>query len=49
MLHRCWRKGQEKDTKLYILLFENSVEEDIWQTVETKQTLAELFYKIKGV
>lgn len=49
MLHRCWRKGQEKDTKLYILLFENSVEEDIWKTVETKQTLSELFYKIKGV
>lgn len=49
MLHRCWRKGQEKDTKLYILLFNETVEEDIWKTVENKQTMAELFYSIKGV
>ena len=49
MIHRVWRMGQTKPVDIYILIYQNSVEEKIWSTVENKRTLAQLFMAIKGV
>lgn len=48
MLHRVWRMGQEKEVKIYVLVANGTAEEKIWKTVDTKQTLSNLFYAIKG-
>lgn len=47
MCHRVWRMGQKNDVQLDILIFKNSVEEQIWNTVHDKQTAADLFMSIK--
>jgi len=49
MVHRCWRIGQDKDVTIDVLLFENTIEEKIWQTVQNKEKLSDLFMSIKGV
>lgn len=48
MLHRVWRRGQESDTNINVLLFDNEVEKQIWRAVSTKKKLADLFMGIKG-
>lgn len=48
MCHRCWRKEQTEKVVVDILLFEKSVEEQIWRAVDQKQTAAELFMAIKN-
>ena len=48
MLHRVWRKGQAKPVTIDVLLFENSIETTIWNTVKTKKHLSDLFMSIKG-
>ena len=47
MLHRVFRKGQEKDVKLDILVFKNTIEIKIWYTVKNKKMLADLFMSMK--
>ena len=47
MMHRVWRKGQESDTNVTILLFAGSVEIDIWKAVENKKRLADIFMSVK--
>ena len=49
MLHRIWRMGQKEQCEIVILTFENTVDEDIWETVKNKEALADLFMRIKGV
>lgn len=48
MIHRVWRMGQTNNVKITILLYKNSVEEQIWQAVQNKQKAADLFMSIKG-
>lgn len=48
MLHRIWRTGQEQDTLVKILIFENTIEEVIWKSVSTKKRLADIFMAAKG-
>lgn len=48
MIHRVWRMGQQNAVDIWILIYENSVEEKIWETVENKRNLADLFMSIKG-
>lgn len=48
MCHRVWRMGQQGDVDIDILLFGNSVEEQIWKAVDQKQTAADLFMSIKN-
>ena len=48
MLHRVWRQGQEKQTDIKILLFNNTIETTIWNAVNTKKKLADLFMMAKG-
>lgn len=48
MLHRIWRRGQEKDCNIDVLIFDGSIEDKIWNTVQNKKRLADLFMSIKG-
>lgn len=48
MLHRIWRKGQEDEVTITILLYDKTVEDKVWLTVDNKETFAQLFYRIKG-
>ena len=48
MLHRVWRKGQKQDVTIDVLIFDDSVETQIWKAVKNKETLSELFMSIKG-
>ena len=48
MLHRVWRMGQTQNVEIVILLFEDTVETNIWKAVRNKEKLAELFMSIKG-
>lgn len=48
MIHRVWRMGQEQDVEIVILLFANSIEEDIWKAVQNKEKAADLFMNVKG-
>ena len=48
MLHRVWRMGQKQDVTIDVLLFNNTVETQIWKAVKNKETLSELFMSIKG-
>ena len=49
MLHRVYRMGQEQTVKIDVLIFENTIENDIWNAVQNKQKLADLFMAIKGL
>lgn len=48
MLHRIWRRGQENNCLIDVLVFGNSIETKIWNTVQNKKRLADLFMSIKG-
>lgn len=48
MLHRVWRLGQTEDVQIDVLIFKDSVETKIWNAVQNKERLAELFMSIKG-
>lgn len=48
MLHRVWRMGQKQDVTIDVLIFNDSVETQIWKAVKNKETLSELFMSIKG-
>lgn len=48
MLHRVWRIGQTEQVEIIILTFKATVETDIWNAVKNKETMADLFMKIKG-
>ena len=48
MLHRVWRMGQDKPVQIDILVFDNTVESNIWKAVENKEKMADLFMSIKG-
>lgn len=48
MLHRIWRMGQTDDVKIDVLLFIDTVETKIWNAVQNKEKLAQLFMAIKG-
>ncbi len=49
MLHRVWRMGQTKPVQIDILIFNNTVESNIWAAVSNKEKLADLFMSIKGM
>lgn len=48
MLHRIWRRGQENNCLIDVLVFSDSIETKIWNTVQNKKRLADLFMSIKG-
>lgn len=48
MLHRLWRIGQTKPVLVQVLLFKDTIETKIWNAIETKQSMSELFMSIKG-
>ena len=48
MLHRVWRMGQKEDVQIDVLIFKDTVESKIWNTVRNKEKLADLFMAIKG-
>lgn len=47
MIHRCWRLGQKRDTKIIILQHKDTVEKQIWQAVAQKQKIHDLYMSIK--
>ena len=47
MIHRCWRLGQKKETKIVILQYKGTVEEQIWLAVQDKQKTHDLYMSIK--
>ena len=49
MMHRVWRMGQESNVKITILIFKETIETKIWNTVKNKEKLSQLFMSIKGV
>lgn len=49
MLHRVWRMGQKDDVRINILIFKDTIETKIWNTVKNKEKFADLFMAIKGV
>lgn len=48
MIHRVWRMGQTQNVEIVVLLFEDTVETNIWKAVRNKEKLAQLFMSIKG-
>jgi SNF2 family DNA or RNA helicase len=48
MIHRVWRMGQTQNVEIVVLLFEDTVETNIWRAVRNKEKLADLFMRIKG-
>lgn len=48
MLHRVWRMGQTRPVLVDVLTFKNTVETKIWNAVQNKEKLAQLFMAIKG-
>ena len=47
MLHRVWRMGQKNKVTIDVLMFDQTVETKIWNAVQNKERLAELFMSIK--
>lgn len=47
MIHRCWRLGQKRTTNIIVLQQEDTVEEQIWNAVATKQKIHDLYMNIK--
>lgn len=48
MLHRVWRMGQDKAVEIVVLIFDQTVESNIWNAVQNKEKMADLFMSIKG-
>ena len=49
MIHRVWRMGQNDNVQIIILLFEDTVETNIWRAIKNKERLAQLFMSIKNI
>lgn len=47
MIHRCWRLGQKRETKIYVLIAKGTVEKSIWSAVKDKQHMHDLYMNIK--
>lgn len=47
MMCRVHRMGQDKPVSVKILIAEGTVENQVWGTVQNKQTLSDMFYAIK--
>lgn len=47
MLHRIWRMGQTNKVTIDVLIFDKTIETKIWNSVQNKERLAELFMSIK--
>lgn len=46
MIHRCWRLGQEKDTNIIVFINEGTIEKEIWDAVQNKQKMHDLYMNI---
>lgn len=47
MIHRCWRLGQARATRIIVLEHEDTVEKQIWLAVQGKQKMHDLYMNIK--
>lgn len=47
MIHRCWRLGQKKTTRIFVLEHEDTIEKQIWLAVQGKQKMHDLYMSIK--
>jgi hypothetical protein len=47
MIHRCWRLGQKRETRIIVLQHKDTVEEQIWNAVQTKQSIHSMYMSIK--
>ena len=47
MIHRCWRLGQKRETRIIVFQYEDTVEEQIWNAVQTKQSIHSMYMSIK--
>lgn len=47
MIHRCWRLGQKRRTRIVVLEHTNTVEKQIWLAVQGKQKMHDLYMSIK--
>lgn len=46
MIHRAWRKGRTDEVYIRIFMYEGSLEEAIWNTVQKKISIADAFFDI---
>lgn len=49
MIHRLWRLGQLRNTRVIILQHSGTVEQPIWAAVQIKQNMHDLYMSIKRV
>lgn len=49
MIHRLWRLGQKKITKIIVFEHQGTVERQIWIAVATKQKIHDLYMNIKKI
>jgi len=47
MIHRCWRLGQRRATRIIVLEHQDTVERQIWLAVQGKQKMHDLYMNIK--
>lgn len=47
MIHRCWRLGQKRATRVIVLEHAETVEKQIWIAVQSKQKMHDLYMNIK--
>ena len=47
MIHRAWRTGQVDPVNIYILTYQGSVEDKIWNSVKNKKAIGDLLFSIK--
>lgn len=47
MIHRCWRLGQHRETKIIVLQHADTVERQIWFAVQGKQKMHDLYMSVK--
>lgn len=47
MIHRCWRLGQKRTTRIIVLEHKDTVEKQIWLAVQTKQSMHDMYMSIK--
>lgn len=47
MIHRCWRIGQKRPTRIVVLQHANTIEKQIWNAVVNKQKAHALYMSIK--
>lgn len=46
MIHRCWRLGQARDTRIIVLEHTGTIEKQIWLAVQGKQKMHDLYMNI---